>query len=90
MKFQVERELHRQELMRERERKMVEDKFEQLKPAMQRAPLTKRQIAVVSLHERLAGHPHACRVLFFGALVINSLLDNAPNYYLVGCVTQKR
>ena len=57
MKFQVERELHRQELMRERERKMVEDKFEQLKPAMQRvAPLTKRQIAVVSLHERLAGH----------------------------------
>ena len=51
--------------MRERERKMVEDKFEQLKPAMQRvAPLTKRQIAVVSLHERLAGHPHACRVLF--------------------------
>ena len=55
MKFQVERELHRQELMRERERKMVEDKFEQLKPAMQRvAPLTKRQIAVVSLHERLA------------------------------------
>jgi len=46
-KGKVERELHRQELMRERERKMVEDKFEQLKPAMQRvAPLTKRQIAV--------------------------------------------
>ena len=42
--------------MRERDRKMVEEKLEQLKPnaTMQRAPLTKRQIAVVSLQ-------HACR-----------------------------
>ena len=54
--------------MRERDRKMVEEKLEQLKPnaTMQRAPLTKRQIAVVSLQ-------HACRTcpvflhLFWGS-----------------------
>lgn len=56
--FQVERELHRQELMRERERKMVDEfkggkansfKGTQPTPNSQRPPpMTKRQIAVVS------------------------------------------
>ena len=53
-RFQVERELHRQEVMRERDRKVSEPRDNRhnernsFKTLQRPPPLTKRQIAVVS------------------------------------------